>query len=144
MNLISKLDQLVVYFNRRVLNVPDDLLNRNTQFLLNGVAYETLLGRSPTDPLVRMITRGGAGYRFAATAVLHALESARLTCGDFNVSAQRASGTFVLSGVLRGTETNFKEVITVDLTLTNNGIISAASVHLSEEGLTQLRTARSA
>ena len=144
MSLISKLDQLVVYFNRRVLNVPDDLLNRNTQFLLNGVAYETMLGRSPTDPLVRMITRGAAGYRFAATVVLHALESARLLCGDFNVSAQHASGTFVLSGVLRGTDNNFKEVVTVDLTLTDNDIVSVASVHLSEEGLAQLRTARSA
>jgi len=144
MSLISKLDQLVVYFNRRVLNVPDDLLNRNTQFLLNGVAYETMLGRSPTDPLVRMITRGAAGYRFAATTVLHALESARLLCGDFNVSAQHASGTFVLSGVLRGTDNNFKEVVTVDLTLTDNDIVSVASVHLSEEGLAQLRTARSA
>ena len=144
MSLISKLDQLVVYFNRRVLNVPDDLLNRNTQFLLNGVAYETMLGRSPTDPLVRMITRGAAGYRFAATAVLHALESAHLLCGDFNVSAQHASGTFMLSGVLRGTDNNFKEVVTVDLTLTDNDIVSVASVHLSEEGLAQLRTARSA
>ena len=50
----------------------------------------------------------------------------------------------MLSGVLRGTDNNFKEVVTVDLTLTDNDIVSVASVHLSEEGLAQLRTARSA
>ena len=74
-SLSDRLDQLIAYFNRRVMDVPDGLFDRNAQFTLNGVAFETLLGRTDDDPLIRMIARGAAGYRFAAKPLLHALEA---------------------------------------------------------------------
>ena len=63
--LIARLDELIALFNRKSLDLPDGLFDRHTQFLLNGTPFESMLGRSAADPLVLMIARGPAGYRFA-------------------------------------------------------------------------------
>lgn len=71
--LNDTIDRVIALFNARGMDLPDGLFDRRTQFLLNGAAFETLLGQSPTDPLALMLTRGPAGYRFMAKALQHAL-----------------------------------------------------------------------
>ena len=53
-----------------------------TQFVINGAPFETLLGQSPTDPLILMLARGPAGFRFTAKALQHAMPDAKLERGD--------------------------------------------------------------
>jgi hypothetical protein len=71
--LIARVDDLVGLFNRKSMDIPGGLFGRRTQFLLNGTAFEAMLGRAADDPLVLMIARGPAGYRFAIKALQHAL-----------------------------------------------------------------------
>lgn len=85
--LVAHIDELIRLFNARSMDLPDGLFTRRTQLLLNGVPFEALLGRSPDDPLVLMIARGPAGYRFAAKAVQHAVPDATLERGEIVVDA---------------------------------------------------------
>jgi hypothetical protein len=78
----SRIDELVALFNRRSLDLPGGLFDRRTQFLLNGTPFEAMLGRAPDDPLVLMIARGPAGYRFVVKALQHAVPDARIERGD--------------------------------------------------------------
>ena len=84
--LTTIVDRLIDLFNRQSLDLPDGLFTRHTQFRLNGVPFEDMLGRSPGDPLVLMLARGPAGYRFAAKAVQHAVSDARLQRGELSES----------------------------------------------------------
>lgn len=99
-------DELVALFNKRSLDLPDGYFTRHTQFLLNGVAFEEMLGRSPDDPLILMLTRGPAGYRFTAKAVQHAVPDGTLQRGELDESSdgdvQVVRGECWLSGRLRG------------------------------------------
>lgn len=88
--LLRRVDHLIAYVNRRLLDVPDGLLDRDAHLLLNGVPYETMLGRSADDPLVRLIARGPAGYRFAMTALLRAVEALHLERGPFTESDRKS------------------------------------------------------
>ena len=76
---MKKLDDLVAAFNRGSLDVPDGFLTPNTTFSLNGRPYESLLGGSADDPLIRLLARGSAGYRTAAKALHYALQQPALT-----------------------------------------------------------------
>lgn len=80
-------DQLVALFNRRSMDLPDGVFTRHTRFLLNGVAFEEMLGRPPDDPLILMLTRGAAGYRFTAKALQHVLPDATLQRGELEETA---------------------------------------------------------
>ncbi len=142
--LLARLDQLLAYVNRRLLDVPDGLLDRDAHFLLNGVPYETMLGRSTDDPLVRLIARGPAGYRFAMTALLHAMEALHLERGPFTESAEGATGVVMLAGRLRGTTEPFEQVVDVALESNAAARIARAEITIPEGALTALRTARSA
>ena len=53
-----------------------------TQFVINGAPFETLLGQPPNDPLVLMLARGPAGFRFTAKALQHAMPDAKLERGE--------------------------------------------------------------
>ena len=101
-------DQLVDLFNKRSMDLPGGYFTRHTQFLLNGVPFETMLGRSATDPLILMLTRGPAGYRFTAKALQHAIPDATLQRGELQETAegdvQVVRGQCWLSGHLRGGE----------------------------------------
>lgn len=55
MTLEGRVEQLLAYFNRGILDVPDGLFDKNAVLILNGVPYEMRLGRSADDPLVRLI-----------------------------------------------------------------------------------------
>src|SRR5262245_20466812 len=105
--LIPLVDELITLFNRRSEDLPDRLFDRRTQFVVNGVAFEETLGRSPSDPLVLMLARGPAGYRLIAKAILHAIPDARIERGEFSwvedAGTPRLGWQSWLSGHLRGT-----------------------------------------
>ena len=75
----EKFEQLVSAFNRGSLDIPDGFLSSNTTYSLNGVSYESLIGRTADDALVRMLTRGAAAYRTAAKALHYALQRPVMT-----------------------------------------------------------------
>lgn len=141
-DLLARLDALIAYFNRRVMDVPEGLFDRDAQFTLNGVAFETMLGRTDDDPLIRMIARGAAGYRFAAKPLLHALETALVSRMDFSMDGLRASGAVALRGTLRGSGEVLDETVRLDLTLTREGAVTRADVTIGDAALDKIRAAR--
>jgi len=140
--LQDRLDDLIAYFNRRVMDVPDGLFDRNAQFTLNGRTFESMLGRSDDDPLIRMIARGAAGYRFAAKPLLHALETALVSRLTFTTASDRAQAVLALRGTLRGSGTVLDETVTVDFALTPSGTVRRVDVSIGEAALDRIRAAR--
>ena len=80
--LTAKIDHLLALFNARQMDLPDGLFDRKTQFVLNGAPFETLLGQPPADPLVLMLTRGPAGYRFITKSLQHAVPDGTVERGE--------------------------------------------------------------
>jgi len=66
----------VAAFNRGSLDVPSNLFTSRTTFSLNNRSYESILGGSADDPLIRLLARGVAGYRTAAKALQYSLPGA--------------------------------------------------------------------
>ena len=85
--VIAALDQLIESFNRRKLDLPDHLFDRKTQFVINGASFESLLSATPSEPLVLMLARGPAGYRFIMKALQHAMPDAALERGELSGDA---------------------------------------------------------
>ena len=71
--------------------------------MINGAPFETLLGQSPNDPLVLMLARGPAGFRFTSKALQHAVPDAKVERGDMSPTAIASSRPAVAVGQLRGT-----------------------------------------
>lgn len=142
---MTALDELIALFNRHSMDLPDGLFNRQTQFVLNGIPFEERMGRSPSDPLVLMLTRGPAGYRFAAKAVQHAVLDAQLRRGELSRQDAGAeasvTGQAWLSGRLRGTSEAVEIRIDVGLQFRGDTIVRAA-VTLADDDLATLRAAR--
>lgn len=113
MPLLTPLLELVTLFNRQKTDLPDGLLRKDCVFRLNARAYHEHLGRPPSDPLVRLVGCGPAGYRFVLAAVRYAVEQPRLTLREDTVVEASADGMATLrargriDGVLRGTEPPF-------------------------------------
>jgi hypothetical protein len=142
---MSRLDELIGLFNRKGMDLPEGLFDRRSQFLLNGVAFESLMGRSPDDPLVLMLARGPAGYRFAVKALQHAVPDARVERGDPEQPGTGEAAFMVplwLSGHLRGSEQALETVMRVTVGLAGSGIVSRASLDIDEAALDLLREAR--
>jgi hypothetical protein len=141
--LTARIDQLIALFNRRSEDLPDGLFDRRTQFTLNGVAYEAMLGRPASDPLVLMLTRGPAGYRFVAKAVWHAVPDARIERADISVADGRVARVPCwLSGHLRDASEPADTQFDVELTVTENGVVERAALTVDESRLARLRAAR--
>ena len=138
----EQLDDLIACFNRRVMDVPEGFFDRNAQFRLNGQTFEAMLGRSDDDPLIRMIARGAAGYRFAAKPLLHALETVLVSRMDFSTEADSARVVLALRGTLRGSGAVLDEMVTVDLMLTPARTVQRADVMIGERALDRIRAAR--
>jgi hypothetical protein len=142
--LITRIDELLALFNRRGLDLPDGLFDRQTQFLLNGTPFEAMLGRDPRDPLVLMIARGPAGFRFAVKALQHAVPDARVERGA--IEAGGSPGACLvplwLSGHLRGTDEPIEAVVCVSVAWTERGVVSRADAAIDAAELTRLREAR--
>jgi hypothetical protein len=143
--LTAVLDRLIELFNRQSLDLPDGLFTRHTQFRLNGVPFEDMLGRSPDDPLVRMLARGAAGYRFTAKAVQHAVLDARLQRGELTEAADGEarviSGQCWLSGSLRGTQEAADVLIDIALTIRGTSVVRA-DASIDAQSVERLREAR--
>ena len=131
-------------FNARALDLPDGFFDRRTQFLLNGSSFESLLGRPANDPLVLMLARGPAGFRFAAKALQHAMPDARLERGDvvFDPDPVNVTARLWLSGTLRGTGEALNTVVDVTLRLAAPGHVEVAEASMDPITLDQLRVAR--
>lgn len=145
-SLTAGLDELVALFNRQGLDLPDGLFDRKTQFLLNGTPFEAMLGRSPTDPLVLMIARGPAGYRFAVKALQHAVPDARVERGEVEADTPSGDSGWIvplwLSGHLRGTGEPVEVVLRARVAMSPGGSVSRADVAVDEATLDRLRAAR--
>ena len=144
--VVTAVDQLIDLFNRRSEDLPDGLFDRRTQFLLNGVSFEDRLGRSPSDPLVLMLARGPAGYRFVLKAILHAVPDARLQRGDIS-EGTTDDGAVVrwrcwLSGHLRGTHESVETVFESAFDLAPAVVVRRASVSIGDGELARIRDAR--
>ena len=140
--MIAKIDRLIELFNARAMDLPDGLFDRKTQFVLNGAPFETLLGQPPTDPLVLMLTRGPAGYRFMTKALQHAVPDARLERGALVDGAGTTAGEVWLSGHCRGTGEAIDTVVAIDLTIAAAGWVEVAAATVDAGSLDKLREAR--
>lgn len=142
--VIAAIDQVIALFNAKKMDLPDGFFDRKTQFVLNGAPFETLLGRSPADPLVLMLARGPAGFRFTAKALQHALPDARLERGDVVTDGHPLEITIKLwlSGTLRHSGEAVNAVVDVTLRLTSAGVVETAAAVVDEVTLEKIRQAR--
>ncbi len=157
--LTAAIDRVIALFNAKAMDLPDGFFDRRTQFVLNGSSFETLLGRPENDPLVLMLARGPAGFRFAAKALQHAVPDARLQCCDITdvpstpptrqvdsaslrTGASTVTTRLSLSGTLRGTGETLNTVVDVTLTLAPAGHVEVAEAQIDPLTLDRLRVAR--
>jgi hypothetical protein len=142
--LAAAIDQVVAFFNAKKMDLPDGLFDRKTQFVLNGAPFETLLGQSPTDPLILMLARGPAGFRFTAKALQHALPDARIERSDLVTDGDpfKITTQLCLSGTLRDTREAVNTLVAVTLRLNVAGSVERAESQLDEPVLEKIRRAR--
>lgn len=142
--LTASIDQVIAFFNARKMDLPDNLFDRKTQFVINGAPFETLLGeaQSPNDPLVLMLTRGPAGFRFAAKGLQHALPDARVARTDVASATNVATTTLRLSGTLRDSGEAVDAAVQITLRLTPAGTVAIAEATMDPGTLEKIRRAR--
>ena len=143
-SLTADIDRVIGYFNARQLDLPDAFFDRRTQFVINGAPFETLLGQSPNDPLILMLARGPAGFRFTTKALQHAIPDANLERGDLVTDGDpfKITTKLWLSGKLRGSGEPLNTVVDVALRLTAAGPIEAAEATMDSMVLEKIRQAR--
>ena len=143
--MTALVDELIDRFNKRSMDLPDGYFTRHTQFLLNGVPFEAMVGQSPDDPLVLMLTRGPAGYRFTAQAVQHAVPDAQLERGDIDERAAEGASTVRgqcwLSGHMRGGGEAVNVLVDVELRF-RNGTIERVAATVDPPALARIQDAR--
>jgi hypothetical protein len=137
-SLIAAIDQVIEYFNKRKLDLPDGLFDRKAQFVINGATFESLLSATPNDPLVLMLARGPAGYRFTVKALQHALPDARIESASIEDLTLRLR----LAGTLRGSGDAIDSVVTVTLALNDAGLVETVDAAMSDGDLAKIREAR--
>ena len=142
-SMTARLDELIALFNRRSLDLPDGLFDRRTQFLLNGKPFEDMLGRPAADPLVLMIARGPAGYRFAMKALQHAVPDVQLERGEIEALTEPETWMVPLwlSGRLRGTDQPV-ELVARAVVSAAAGAVTKADVELDPQVVQLLGVAR--
>jgi hypothetical protein len=158
--LIAHIDQVIEYFNKRKLDLPDGFFDRKAQFVINGVPFETLLSTAPNDPLVMMLARGPAGYRFTIKALQHAIPNVKIERGDVvadpstpqaqqvdpaSLRAERPTTVTTkvwMSGTLRDTREAINSLVSITLRLTVAGAVEIASAEVDPVDLEKIRKAR--
>lgn len=142
--LTAAIDQVIAFFNARKMDLPDGFFERRTQFVINGAPFETLLGQSPDDPLILMLSRGPAGYRFTVTGVQHAVQNAHIDRGAISTDGDRftVQTQLWLSGQLRNNGEPLNVMIAVTLKLTPSGSVEIAAATMDEATLEKIRQAR--
>jgi hypothetical protein len=141
-SLIADIDRIIAYYNARTMDLPDHFFGRTTQFVINGAPFETLLGRSPSDPLILMLARGPAGYRFTIKALQHAIPDSRLERGDVEEDGSTLSLKLWLSGTLRGTAEAIRTAVPIALTLSGSRVVDVAAATVDADILAKIRDAR--
>jgi hypothetical protein len=143
-SLIAAIDLVIDYFNTRRLDLPDGFFDRKTQFVINGATFESLLSTAPNDPLVMMLARGPAGYRFTAKALQHAMPDAKVERGDVLTDGDpfKVTTKLWLSGKLRGSGEAINAVVAVALRLTAAGLVEVADAVVDPKDLDRIREAR--
>ena len=140
--LTADVDRVLAYFNARTLDLPDGFFDRKTQFVINGAPFETLLGQSPNDPLILMLARGPAGFRFTIKALQHAIPDATVERGEITNSPQGLAVQLWLSGKLRGTDEAVNTVVPITLKVSAAGHVEIAEAVLDAPILEKIRQAR--
>lgn len=140
--LTSAIDRVIEDFNKRRMDLPDGFFDRKTQFVINGAPFETLLGQSPTDPLILMLARGPAGFRFSAKALQHAMPDVKIERGAIADTDGPRGFQLWLSGTLRGTGEVLNTVVSVTLRLTPAGAVEVAEAAIDPAALEKIRQAR--
>jgi hypothetical protein len=144
--LLDRLSSLVALFGRGSLDLPDGTLTHDTVYRLNGVAYDSTLGRPVHDPLARLVGRGAGGYRFVTKAVRFALPDARLDVGALErtslAAGCRLAGRARLSGTLRGTGEPFAADVELAFTFDGLGRLSAIDAALDPAQVARIQAAR--
>ena len=140
--LIGSIDRVIEYFNARRMDLPDGFFDRRTQFVINGTPFETLLSAAPNDPLIMMLARGPAGFRFTAKALQHAMPDAKLERGEITSDASTVTTSVWLSGTLRGTGEAVNVVSTITLRLAPTGHVEIAEAVMDQTVLRSIQEAR--
>ena len=140
---MESLHGLIAAFNRGSLDVPAGLFAGRTTFALNGRSYESILGGSPHDPLIRLLSRGAAGYRTAAKALQYALPGAAVSLDS--LSEPDGSGVRTASmrveGHLRQSSEPFAARASLRLISTNRELASV-DVICAEDDLARIAASR--
>ena len=140
---MEPLHTLIAAFNRGSLDVPANLFTPRTTFSLNGRSYESILGGSADDPLIRLLARGAAGYRTAAKALQYALQRPTVTVealSDPDASGLRTASIRV-QGELRHPAEPFAGGATLRLTCHHNELTSV-EVICAEDDLERIAASR--
>jgi len=140
--LIGSIDRVIEYFNARRMDLPDGFFDRRTQFVINGTPFETLLSTAPNDPLIMMLARGPAGFRFTAKALQHAMPDAKLERGEVAGDASTVTTSVWLSGNLRGTGEAVNAVAAITLRLAPAGHVEVAEAVMDPTVLRSIQEAR--
>jgi len=142
--LTGQADQLIEYFNTRRMDLPDGFFDRKSKFVINGTPFEMLLSTEPDDPLIMMLARGPAGYRFTAKALQHAIPDARIDRGDLITDGDpfKITTKLWLSGKLRASSEPINALVNVTLRLTSAGSIATAEAAMDPVDLEKIRDAR--
>jgi hypothetical protein len=139
----DSIEALVAAFNRGSLDVPDGFFTPRTAFSLNNRSYETILGGSPDDPLIRLLTRGAGGYRTAAKVVQYALQQPIVNVRSLSDCDDNGTclATLRIEGRLRDSDEPFVGTCLVRLTYAGDQLADA-DVSWSPEDLARIAAAR--
>jgi hypothetical protein len=140
-SLAEKLLELVAFFNSGSLDVPDGLLARDCVFRLNGMAYEESIGRPATDPLVRLVARGPAAYRFLSQRLRYLVPDAVAALDEItepDAPGGLASAVGRLRGTPRGSASRLAITVPVALVTNARGLVSEVAIVLDPDVLARL------
>ncbi len=140
----ARVAEWMAYVNQGSLDLPGDLLHRQATFRLNGVAYEDIMGRPPTDPLVRLVARGPGAYRLLFTALRFALTTPEVAIRDLDIARGLATGHVDLSGVLRDTGEAWTTSCDLVLIIDVDGRITEVGVQMDPAAVARIQRARAA
>jgi hypothetical protein len=140
---MTRVAEWMALVNRGSLDLPDDLLHRQATFRLNGVAYEDIMGRPVSDPLVRLVARGHGAYRLLLTALRYALTAPEVVLRDLSVSRGLATAHAEVSGTLRDTGEPWTTSADLALVVDVDGRITEIGVQMDPDAVSRILRARS-
>jgi hypothetical protein len=145
----ARVADLVTLFNRQAQDLPDRSLHKDCVFRLNGRAYHEQLGRPSTDPLIRLIGCGPAGYRLLVGALRYATGAPELFVHADQpqevMHADRERTLTVratLTGRLRHTRQTFRAECGLTVTADASGSIREIAVTMGDPDVELLLAAR--